>query len=221
MEDGQRYTMESSPEYYFDLKNFKFKHIFKEPVWETLKGMKSVFDTMDATIFPDVPENTSVKGKVHIGKGTQIGESVVIHGPTYIGENCDIRPGAFIRGNVIIGDNCVVGHSTEVKGSIMLDRSKAPHFNYIGDSILGNETNIGAGVKLANVKNLRDEVKPGMSKLGAIIGDRSQLGCNTVTNPGSLIGKDVLVYPNSTTRGFIKSNSVVKTRSDQQIVDRS
>jgi len=213
--------MESSPAYYFELRRFRFRQIFQEKVWETVKGIGKALEAMDDTVFPDLPENVSIKGKVHIGEGTEIGEFVVINGPAYIGESCEIRPGAFIRGNVIVGDNCVIGHATELKNSIMLNSSKAPHFNYVGDSIIGNNVNLGAGVKLANVRNDRKEVMPGIEKLGAVIGDGSQLGCNTVTNPGTLIGRNVMVYPNATLRGFIRSNSIVKVRQDAEVTDRS
>lgn len=213
--------MESSPEYYFDLKRFKFRRIFKDPVWETLKEIKAALETVDATIFPELQDSVSTKGKVHIGKGTEVGEFVVIHGPAYIGENCDIRPGAFIRGNVIVGDGCVVGHSTELKNSILLDGAKAPHFNYVGDSILGNGVNLGAGVKLANVRNDKGEIRDGMAKLGAIIGDGSQIGCNTVTNPGTMIGKKVMVYPNATLKGFVNSNSIVRIITKTETISRS
>ncbi len=213
--------MESSPEYYFDLKGFKFRHIFKDPVWKTLKEIKAALETVDATIFPEIQDSVSTNGKVHIGKGTEVGEFVVIHGPAYIGENCDIRPGAFIRGNVIVGDGCVVGHSTELKNSILLNGAKAPHFNYVGDSILGNSVNLGAGVKLANVRNDRGEIRDGMAKLGAIIGDGSQIGCNTVTNPGTMIGKKVMVHPNATLKGFVKSDSTVRIRTKTETIPRS
>jgi carbonic anhydrase/acetyltransferase-like protein (isoleucine patch superfamily) len=141
---------------------------------------------------------------IYIGESTVIEPGALIKGPTIIGNNTEIRQGAYIRGNCLIGDRCVVGHTTEVKTAIMLNDAKAGHFAYIGDSILGNQVNLGAGTKLANLKILDVEMrlkvegkvyKTGMRKLGAILGDHVETGCNSVTSPGTLLGKRSLVYP--------------------------
>ncbi|MEE4262447.1 MAG: hypothetical protein V2I56_07120 [Desulfobacteraceae bacterium] len=144
---------------------------------------------------------------IYIGRGSLIESGALIKGPTIIGNNVEIRQGAYIRGNCIIGDNCVVGHATEIKNSIMLNGSKAAHFAYVGDSILGNNVNLGAGTRLANIylKNIKIIVMTkekkywtDLDKLGAILGDGTQTGCNSVCNPGTLVGKSSLIYPGVT-----------------------
>ncbi|MFT4577196.1 MAG: acetyltransferase-like isoleucine patch superfamily enzyme [Nitrospinales bacterium] len=150
--------------------------------------------------------------EIFIGSGTRLEPSAIIKGPTVIGENCDIRQGAYIRGNVFAGEGCVIGHATEVKNSILMDHSEAGHFNYIGDSIVGRHVNMGAGSKLANLQfRSREEksegfihpiqipsvdLETGMEKLGAVVGDHAEIGCNAVLCPGTLLGKDTWVSPN-------------------------
>ena len=150
--------------------------------------------------------------QIYIHPSASIGDFVEIQGPCFIGENAEIRHSAFLRRGSWISANAVVGHSTEVKNSILLPYSKAPHFNYVGDSILGMRVNLGAGTKLSNVRNDRkgvwltmedgSRVDSGLSKLGAIIGDESQLGCNVVTNPGSIISAGSMINPNETVSGW-------------------
>jgi len=142
--------------------------------------------------------------RIVIGSGTLVEPGALIKGPAVIGDHCEVRQGAYLRGDCLIGNGCVVGHTTEIKGSIMLDGSKAGHFAYIGDSILGREANLGAGTKLANLKMIPGSVtfkKDGKHydtkrrKLGAILGDRTETGCNSVTSPGTLLGPRSVVYP--------------------------
>jgi NDP-sugar pyrophosphorylase family protein len=142
--------------------------------------------------------------KIIIGSGTVIEPGALIKGPVVFGDNTEIRQGAYIRGDCLVGDGCVVGHTTEIKGSIMLDGAKAGHFAYIGDSILGKKVNLGAGTKLANlrviggtisIKSGRKRFNTGRRKLGAIIGDQTETGCNSVTSPGTLLGPCCIVYP--------------------------
>ena len=156
---------------------------------------------------------------IWVGEGTVVEPGALIKGPTIIGHNTEIRQGAYVRGNCLIGNRCVVGHATEVKTSIMLDGAKAGHFAYIGDSILGNDVNLGAGTKLANLKIVQVEMKlrvegqtytTGLKKLGAILGDHVETGCNSVTSPGTLLGKASLVYPCvNVPGGFYPSRSVI------------
>lgn len=165
---------------------------------------------------------------IFIGKGTQLEPSAIIKGPTMIGENCDIRQGAYIRGNALIGNHCVVGHTTELKNSILMDHTEAGHFNYIGDSIIGSHVNLGAGSKLANLQfrsadeKLKGYINPvqipldskflntEMEKLGAIVGDNAELGCNAIVCPGALIGKDVWVYPGLTVpKGYYPAGTLL------------
>lgn len=152
---------------------------------------------------------------IWIGKGTILEPTAIIKGPAIIGEFCDIRQGAYIRGNVLTGSRCVIGHTTEVKNSLLMNHSESGHFNYIGDSVIGSYVNMGAGSKLANLqfRNLEEKTedfihpikikKDGKvidtqkSKLGAILGDNVELGCNAVICPGSLVGKGSKIYPNS------------------------
>lgn len=154
-------------------------------------------------------------GKVHpgaylmsddiiVGEGSTVEPGAYIKGPCIIGGGTEVRHGAYVRGDVLVGDHCVVGHTTEIKSSVMLDGAKAGHFAYIGDSILGHDVNLGAGTKLANFKLTADEivlrldgarVPTGSRKLGALLGDGCQLGCNSVTSPGTILGKRSFVYP--------------------------
>ena len=156
---------------------------------------------------------------ISIGQGSVIEPGAYIQGPCVIGKNCIVRHGAYIRGNVLTGDDCLIGHDTEVKQAILFNKARPAHFAYIGDSILGNGVNLGAGVKCANFKldhssiqlNISGKlVATGMRKLGALIGDGSQIGCNSVTNPGTLIGQEVRCYPCLTLQGFIPSRSLIK-----------
>jgi bifunctional N-acetylglucosamine-1-phosphate-uridyltransferase/glucosamine-1-phosphate-acetyltransferase GlmU-like protein len=160
---------------------------------------------------------------IWIGEGTVVEPGALIKGPTIIGHNTEIRQGAYVRGNCLIGNGCVVGHTTEVKTSILLDGAKAGHFAYIGDSILGNDVNLGAGTKLANLKIVDVEMKirvegrtytTGLKKLGAILGDHVETGCNSVTSPGTLLGKASLVYPCvNVPGGFYPRRSVIGMRT--------
>ena len=157
------------------------------------------------------------EGGVFIHPEAEIGDFVEIEGPCYVGANAEIRHSAFLRKGSWISEGAVVGHSSEVKNSILLPNSKAPHFNYVGDSILGMGVNIGAGVKLSNVRNDRREVSvvlrtgervfTGLRKLGALIGDESQLGCNVVTNPGVMIAPSSMIAPNETISGWFETRS--------------
>lgn len=160
---------------------------------------------------------------VQIGRGTVIEPGALINGPAILGDATEVRQGAYIRGQVLVGSRCVVGHATEMKHAVMLGGSKAGHFAYIGDSLLGR-VNLGAGTKLANVKINHGDVKlriqgrvykTGLRKFGAVCGDGVELGCNSVTSPGTLLGKNVLVYPNTNVSGFHPADTVVKLRQNQ------
>jgi len=147
-----------------------------------------------------------------IDPSARIGDGVVIEGPCYIGPNAEIRHSAYLRSGSWICEGAVVGHSSEIKNSVLLPRAKAPHFNYIGDSIIGIDANLGAGAKISNVRNDRrgiiitigdgSRIDTGLMKMGALIGDSSQIGCNVVTNPGSIISPGSMVNPNQTISGW-------------------
>lgn len=159
------------------------------------------------------------KKNVWISKTAIIAEDANIYGPTIIGHGTEIRHNAFIRGNVIIGENCVIGNSTEIKNSLLLNNVQAPHYNYIGDSILGNFTHLGAGVILSNLKSSKHEVyigheiATGLRKVGSFIGDKTEVGCNSVLNPGTVIGKNSIIHPLSCVIGVIPPESIVSTQT--------
>ena len=162
---------------------------------------------------------TLYKEGVLVGKGVTIEEGATIMPPTVICDGATIRQGAYIRGNAFIGEGAVVGHCTEVKNSILMNSAEAPHFSYVGDSILGNRSHIGAGVIISNLKADKSAVtikgetflSTGMRKLGAILGDGAEVGCNAVLNPGSIIGKGSTVYPLVSWRGVLPEDSIAKS----------
>jgi bifunctional N-acetylglucosamine-1-phosphate-uridyltransferase/glucosamine-1-phosphate-acetyltransferase GlmU-like protein len=192
---------------------------------DATKGKLKVFRKGDELVGASVLYAGAILFDSHIcvGEGAVVEPGALVKGPTIIGNNTEIRQGAYVRGNCLIGNRCVVGHTTEVKSSIMLDGAKAGHFAYIGDSILGNNVNLGAGTKLANLKIVDVEMKlkvegrtyeTGLRKLGAILGDHVETGCNSVTSPGTLLGKASLVYPCvNVPGGFYPSRSVIGMRT--------
>jgi len=165
--------------------------------------------------------------EIFIGENTIIEPTALVKGPAYIGSKSEVRHGAYIRGDVLIGNDCVVGHTTEIKSSVMLGGSKAGHFAYIGDSILGR-VNLGAGTKLANLKMTDTKVtlklngkthETGLRKFGAILGDGVETGCNSVTAPGTLLGKNVLLYPNGFARGYYQPGMLIRIRQSYDLVN--
>jgi acetyltransferase-like isoleucine patch superfamily enzyme len=159
--------------------------------------------------------------RIQLGPGVVVEPGAMIKGPSFIGEGTEVRQGAYLRGDCLVGQGCVVGHATEVKHAVFLDGAKAGHFAYVGDSILGRGVNLGAGTKLANLKIVEGRVTlriqgqsyaTGLRKLGAIIGDRCELGCNTVTNPGVLLGPGSRVTPNAMVMaGYYRARSLIRT----------
>ncbi len=221
------------PEDFFELHDFAHRDIFVdlEYVWDTLKRLSEYIESaIKPGIYGTVQEGAYLSGdNIQIGKGSVVESGAYIAGPTIIGENTRIRHGAYIRGNVLVGDHCVVGHASELKASILLDYGDAPHFNYVGDSILGNHTNLGAGTRLSNIKIIKGTVTvkidgkvydSGLRKLGAIIGDAVETGCNSVLNPGVLLGRGSLVYPNATVSGYIPPGSIVKLRERVKVIEQ-
>ncbi len=168
--------------------------------------------------------------KIIIGAGSVVEPGALIKGPTIIGANTEIRQGAYMRGNCLVGRGCVVGHTTEIKDSIMLDGAKAGHFAYIGDSILGKDVNLGAGTKLANLKMIPGKIiitvnrkhhKTGRRKLGAILGDRTETGCNSVVSPGTLMGPRSIVYSGLTVAGgfYPRRSCVMPSRGSIKVLN--
>ncbi len=213
-----------SASYYFDAGDFSDLLEDNTPVWDALKKIPAYLQSKTlGKIETNIPEGVFLENPelISIGKGSVIEPGVYIKGPVLIGENCKVLHGAYIRENVILGDGAVVGHSTEVKNSLLLPGAHAAHFNYVGDSILGRNSNLGAGVKCANMrfdkKNVTVEIEKkkvdtGLKKMGLILGNNSQVGCNAVTSPGTLIGKEVFCYPCSHVSGSIPSHTRVKTQ---------
>lgn len=206
-----------TPQSLFSLENYSHAALFDgcSFAWE---GLDKLLDYLSqqklGEIEVEIPSSVVLVNPhlISIGKGCVIEPGVMIQGPCVIGEGCTIRHGAYLRGGVVLGKGCVVGHNTEVKHSIFLDRAAAPHFNYVGDSILGNDVNLGAGVKCANVRLDRLPVRirafgqvfeTGLKKCGALIGDGSQLGCNSVANPGTIFSKNSTCLPCQNVGGYI------------------
>lgn len=202
----------------FDLSQFGPKAIFNGITcpWDALAKIKTFIMEYAETLSGDYER---IDEFVWVGKGTVIEKTVTIKGPAIIGRDCEIRHSAYIRENVLVGDNVVIGNSTEVKNSILFNNVQAPHFNYVGDSILGYKAHIGAGVILSNLKSTgglvaiksgEERIDTGLRKLGAILGDHVEVGCNSVLNPGTVVGRHSIVYPLSAVRGFVPEKSIAK-----------
>lgn len=186
-----------------------------EPVWSPLLALREYLNKKNSCrIEIEIPNGVHLERPelISIGEGTILEPGVYIQGPCIIGKNCIIRHGAYIRESVICGDHCTIGHCAEIKHSILLDSANATHFVYVGDSILGNGVNLGAGVKCANLRLDRREVsvafdgnriKTGLKKFGAIVGDGSQIGCNCVLNPGTLMAKNTIARPLQNLSGYV------------------
>lgn len=194
--------MSASPRELFDLTGFAHAALFAglEHAWQVLDRLENYLASHDDwRVLGQVSPSAVVTGDVFIGKGTIVEPYAVVSGPCIIGADCHIRQAAYVRGPVITGDGCVIGHCSEVKSSLLLDGAKAPHFNYVGDSVLGRHVNLGAGTVCANLRldgrEVRVDVRgrrvaTGRRKLGAILGDRARIGCNAVLNPGTLLAPD-------------------------------
>jgi NDP-sugar pyrophosphorylase family protein len=216
----------------FDLSQSDHAAIFEgcEFAWEILKKLESYLATHVQPGLHNRCDGIAYIGKnVFIGEGTVVEDGVMIKGPAIIGRNCEIRHNAYIREQVIIGDNCVIGNSSEVKNSFLFNHAVAPHFNYIGDSILGYKAHLGAGVKISNVKLVPGNVvveaegksfDTGLRKFGALLGDHAEIGCNSVLNPGSIIGRGAVVYPNINWRGILPPNHIAKNKAGLEVVPR-
>lgn len=219
---------------FFDLECYEHRSLFDncQHVWEALGNLSSYLET-----FSYSPLTSSYPGvvfvnpeKISIGLGTVIEPGAYIEGPCIIGKGCQVRHGAYLRQNVITGDQCVIGHCTELKNVILLNKVHLAHLAYGGDSIYGNGCNLGAGVKCANLKLngaqvivhcLGNRYETGRRKLGAVIGDGGQLGCNSVTNPGTLLGKFCQIYPCTNFGGFAPAESIIRLEAKAVITSKS
>lgn len=186
--------------------------------WEALAGLKDCILKLGAGL--DKTEYSEIAACVWAHKSAKIAPSAYIGAPCIIGENTEVRHCAFIRGSALVGNNCVVGNSTELKNVILFDNVQVPHYNYVGDSILGCKSHMGAGAITSNVKSDKtlvtvscgpQKIATGLKKFGAILGDGAEVGCNSVLNPGTVIGKNTNIYPLSCVRGYVPANSIYKT----------
>lgn len=216
----------------FDLTQTEHAALFDgcEFAWDALKRLQDYIATNVRPALHHTGEGRAFIGeKVFIGAGTVVEEGAMIKGPAIIGRNCVIRHNAYIREHVIVGDDCVVGNSCELKGAVLFNGGQVPHFNYVGDSILGFKAHLGAGVILSNVKSLRGNITvphagqkldTGLRKFGALLGDQAEIGCNAVLNPGSIIGRASVVYPLTNWRGVLPPNSIAKNPAAAPVVTR-
>lgn len=216
----------------FDLSQTEHAALFDgcEFAWDALKKLKSY---LEANLRPGQHQrmigSAHIGDQVFIGEGTVIEDGVMIKGPAIIGRNCEIRHNAYIREHVIVGDGCVLGNSCEFKHALLFNGCQVPHFSYVGDSILGHRAHLGAGVKISNVKLVPGHVTvdyegrrydTGLRKFGALLGDHTDIGCNTVLNPGSIIGRGSAVYANTAWRGVLPAHTIAKLRQSIEIVAR-
>lgn len=198
------------------LKNFFEKY---EYPWEMLPEIKNYIKEISDKFSENFEE---INPGVYVGKNVKIYPNVTIDGPAVIGDGTEIRPGAFLRGNVIVGRNCVIGNSTEMKNCILLDNVQIPHYNYVGDSVLGNYAHMGAGSICSNLKadgkeiiiHGDENIFTGLRKIGGIMGDHADVGCGCVLNPGTVIGKGTRVYPLTSLRGVIPEKCIVKSMNN-------
>lgn len=206
-----------------DLSQTISKEIFKDCnfVWEVLPKIKQFIIELGNKLNTDKFEK--IGEDIWVAKTATVAKTACINGPCIIDEGAEIRHCAYLRGNVIIGKKCVVGNSTEIKNSILFNQSLAPHFNYVGDSILGYKAHMGAGAIASNVKadkklvivNYKDKkIETNLRKLGAILGDNVEVGCGSVLNPGTIIGRNTNIYPLSSVRNFVKEKSIYKSKNE-------
>jgi NDP-sugar pyrophosphorylase family protein len=213
----------------FDLSQTEHAAIFDgcNHAWEALKKIEAYLDKVTRQNPPKRFPGASIGERVIIGEGTVVEPGAMIKGPAIIGKNCQIRHNAYLRENVIIGDNCVVGNASELKNALLFNHVQAPHYNYIGDSILGHKVHLGAGVKISNIKLLPGNVTvelegvptdTGLRKFGALMGDHAEAGCNAVMNPGTIIGRGAVIYPNVFWRGILPANMIAKNKAEVEVV---
>ena len=202
----------------YDLNHTKAKDYLSkyEYPWEALASIKDFIIELGKSL--DTNEYKEIKENVWVHKSAKVFDSAYLGSPCIIGENTEIRQCAFIRGSALVGDNCVIGNSCELKNVIIFDNAEVPHFNYVGDSILGFKAHMGAGSITSNVKSDRTlvvihgdtNIETGIKKVGAFLGDYVEVGCNSVLNPGTVIGRHSNVYPLSSVRGVVPANSIYK-----------
>lgn len=205
----------------FDCQNEYLSELFESTLypWEILPKIKEYIKNL---IEKGIPGYKKIAEGVLVGENVKIYPTATIEAPAIIGEGSEVRPNAFIRGNVITGKNCVIGNSSELKNCILLDKVQVPHYNYIGDSVLGNGAHMGAGAICSNLKADKTNIvihgerdyETGLRKAGGFLADRADIGCGCVLNPGTVVGKNTSVYPLTSLRGVYPENSIVKGQKE-------
>ena len=221
------------PEQFLDLSRTEHRVIFEnvEEIWQALPKIAAYLQfRLKPGMYGNALGKPFVGSAVFVGKGSLVEQGAMIKGPAWIGENCQIRNGCYIRENVIIGNGVVAGNSCEFKNCLVFDEAQVPHFNYVGDSILGYKVHLGAGAILSNVKLDHTPISvvgaegnvftTGLRKFGAIVGDYAEIGCNSVLSPGSIIGRRCIVYPGVQWRGVLGENRIAKLRQEVEFVAR-
>ncbi len=216
----------------FDLGQTEHAALFDgcECAWDALKRLE---EYVGSALLPGLRNRCEgvawIGDRVFVGEGTVVEDGAMIRGPAIIGRDCQIRHNAYIRENVIVGNGCVVGNSCELKHSVLFNNVQVPHFNYVGDSILGYRAHLGAGAKVSNVKLVPGNVSvvwegrridTGLLKFGALIGDQAEVGCNAVLNPGSILGRGSLIYPNVCWRGVLPPGRIAKNTATVAVIPR-
>jgi NDP-sugar pyrophosphorylase family protein len=222
-----------APDDFLDLHQTEHRIIFEnvDDVWQALPKIAAYLQfRLKPAIHGRLIGKPFVSNSVFVGRGTVIEQGAMLKGPAWIGENCEIRNGCYIRENVIMGDGVVAGNSCEFKNCLIFNEAQVPHFNYVGDSLLGYRAHLGAGVILSNVKLDKREisvvgrdgrvVETGLRKFGAVVGDHAEIGCNSVLSPGSLIGRESIVYPGMQWRGVLGDRQIAKLKQAVEVVER-
>ena len=207
----------------FDTEQYLARELLENQTypWEVLPKIEEFILKLGPTLNKeefDLISGADGKTNVWIAKDAKVAADAHLYGPLIVDHGTEIRHGAFIRGKVIIGKNCVIGNSTEIKNAVVMDNAQLPHYNYVGDSVVGNYAHLGAGAIISNLKSTKTQVvidgtiETGLRKVGAFLGDHVEVGCNSVLNPGTVIGKGSIVYPVSCVRGIIPANVIVSTK---------
>lgn len=217
---------------FFDLTKTEYSSYYRELEypWEVVERIPDIVEeNLEAGRRGFISEDSTIGEEVEIGEGTVVEAGATVKGPAIIGSNCEVRSGAYVRSNVVIGNGVTIGHSSEVKKSLIHDEAEVPHFSYVGDSVIGWKGHLGAGVIVSNLKVNREpivvhlngqDVRTGLRKFGCLLGDEAEIGCNSVLNPGTLVGKRVLSMANVSLTGYYPPNSFVKLNQNVEVTER-
>ncbi|UCH24482.1 MAG: hypothetical protein JSV66_11040 [Trueperaceae bacterium] len=215
-----------TPAELFDLENLppELRPLFGVTYpWEVLERLDTFVAALKDCRYGSIHPSAVVTGVVYLAAGAEIGPHACVEGPAWLGEGSRVGHAAYLRSGVVLAPGAIVNHASEVKRSILLSGARAPHFNYVGDSIVGQGVNLGAGVKLANFKAFGDEIKSGgratgLRKFGSAIGDGVSIGCNAVLAPGTIVGRGAVIYNGVMLRGTVPDRTVVKLRQSQEVI---